>query len=192
MSTQGQEVLTGASTCRDLCGAAGDRADPHPPWPSGAQAAAARGPIAAQTNLEDREFKRCFSGPRLSCVGQRRPVGQRSESAAARFSGAEVAATVHQRDRLRVDPQNQGAFACLRKPRAQPTPSSRGAGTIGRRPLSRDQAACASWRSRAGVRGGARACNPRCMRIRSITADSAMAAMIFSSPPQFGQCSRSI
>ena len=35
------------------------------------------------------------------------------------------------------------------------------------------------------------ACNPRWVRIRSITADSRMAAMIFSSPPQFGQCSRS-
>jgi len=40
-------------------------------------------------------------------------------------------------------------------------------------------------------RGGARACRPKCVRIFSITGCSRMAAMIFSSPPQFGQCSRS-
>jgi hypothetical protein len=44
---------------------------------------------------------------------------------------------------------------------------------------------------RAGTRGGARACRPKCVRIFSITGCSRMAAMIFSSPPQFGQCSRS-
>ena len=31
---------------------------------------------------------------------------------------------------------------------------------------------------------------PRCVRIFAMTGDSRMAAMIFSSPPQFGQCSR--
>ncbi len=45
---------------------------------------------------------------------------------------------------------------------------------------------------RVGARGGARACSPRCVRMRSITTDSRMAAMILSSPPQLGQCSRSI
>ena len=53
------------------------------------------------------------------------------------------------------------------------------------------QAAC-SCGPRAGARGGARACNPRCVRIFSITGCSRIAAMIFSAPPQFGQCSRSI
>ena len=32
------------------------------------------------------------------------------------------------------------------------------------------------------------ACNPRCVRIFSMTGCSRIAAMIFSSPPQFGQC----
>ena len=91
-----------------------------------------------------RNFKRCFSGPWPGFVRQRRPVGQRSESAAARFSGAEAVATVHRRGRLRVNPQDHGVFAGPGKPRAQPAPSSRGAGPIGRRPSSRDQAACAT------------------------------------------------
>ena len=85
---------------------------------------------AAPGSMEDREFKRCFPAPWPGFVRQRRPVGQRSESAAARFSIAEVAAKVHRRGRLRVNPQNQGAFACLRKPRAQPAPLSRGAGRL--------------------------------------------------------------
>ena len=50
--------------------------------------------------------------------------------------------------------------------------------------------ACSAW-PRAGARGGARACRPKCLRIFSITGASRIAAMIFSSPPQFGQCSRS-
>ena len=58
--------------------------------------------------VEDREFKRCFPAPWPGFVQQRRPVGQRSESAAARFSGAQAVATVHRRGRLRVNPQNQG------------------------------------------------------------------------------------
>jgi hypothetical protein len=53
------------------------------------------------------------------------------------------------------------------------------------------QAAC-RCDPQAGARGGARACKPRCVRIFSITGCSRIAAMIFSSPPQFGQCSRSI
>jgi len=67
-----------------------------------------------------------FSRPRAGLRGQQRLAGQRSESAAARSSGAKVAATVDQRGRLRANPQNQGAFACLRKPRAQSAPSSQG------------------------------------------------------------------
>ena len=51
--------------------------------------------------------------------------------------------------------------------------------------------ACSAW-PRVGARGGARACNPKCVRIFSITGCSRIAAMIFSSPPQFGQCSMSI
>ena len=43
----------------------------------------------------------------------------------------------------------------------------------------------------AAARGGARACRPRCVRIFSMTGCSRIAAMIFSSPPQFGPCSRS-
>jgi len=39
---------------------------------------------------------------------------------------------------------------------------------------------------------GARTYRPTCVRNRSITADSKMATMILNSPPQFGQCSRSI
>lgn len=53
------------------------------------------------------------------------------------------------------------------------------------------QAAC-SIGSRAGERGGGRAGSPECSRIRSMTAGSRMAAMIFNSPPQFGQCCMSI
>ena len=54
------------------------------------------------------------------------------------------------------------------------------------------QAPCRAW-PRAGTRGGARACRPRCVRIFSITGRSRMAAMILSSPvPQFGQCCISI
>lgn len=45
---------------------------------------------------------------------------------------------------------------------------------------------------RAGVRGGALACNPSCVRMFSIAGCSRIAAMIFSSPPQHGQCSGSI
>ena len=52
------------------------------------------------------------------------------------------------------------------------------------------QAACRAC-SRAAERAGARACRPRCVRILSITGCSRITAMIFSSPPQFGQCSRS-
>jgi len=36
------------------------------------------------------------------------------------------------------------------------------------------------------------ACRPRCVRIFSITGCSRIAAMIFNSPPQFGQCALSI
>jgi hypothetical protein len=43
----------------------------------------------------------------------------------------------------------------------------------------------------ADALSGARACRPRCVRIFSMTGASRIAAMIFSSPPQFGQCSRS-
>ena len=39
-------------------------------------------------------------------------------------------------------------------------------------------------------RAGARACSPRCVRMRSINAESRMAGMILNWPPQFGQCSR--
>ena len=52
------------------------------------------------------------------------------------------------------------------------------------------QAACSAC-PRAGARGGARACSPGCVRIFSMTGCSRIAAMIFNSPPQFGQCSRS-
>ena len=55
-----------------------------------------------------------------------------------------------------------------------------------------DQAAWVSSGSRTGARGGARAGRPRCERILTITAGSSMAAMIFNSPPQFGQCSMSM
>ena len=54
-----------------------------------------------------------------------------------------------------------------------------------------DQTARSRICPRAGARGGARASRPRCVRIFSITGVSKIAAMIFSSPPQFGQCSRS-
>lgn len=57
--------------------------------------------------------------------------------------------------------------------------------------VGQPQAACSAWQ-RAGARGGARACNPKCVRIFSMTGCSRIAAMIFSSPPQFGQCSMSI
>ena len=50
--------------------------------------------------------------------------------------------------------------------------------TVGQR-----QAACSAW-PRAGARGGALACRPRCVRIFSITGCSRIAAMILSSPPQ--------
>ena len=45
---------------------------------------------------------------------------------------------------------------------------------------------------RAGARGGARACGAGCVRIFSMTGASRIAAMIFNSPRQLGQCSRSI
>ena len=41
-------------------------------------------------------------------------------------------------------------------------------------------------------RGDARAGNPRCVSILTITAGSSIAAMIFKSPPHCRQCSRSI
>lgn len=44
---------------------------------------------------------------------------------------------------------------------------------------------------RAGARCGARACNPKCVRLFSITGASRIAALICNSPTQFGQCSRS-
>ena len=52
------------------------------------------------------------------------------------------------------------------------------------------QAAC-SCDPRAGAWGGARASRPRCVRIFSMTGCSRIAAMIFNSPPQFGQCAMS-
>jgi hypothetical protein len=54
-----------------------------------------------------------------------------------------------------------------------------------------DQTARSRVCPRAGARGGARASRPKCVRTFSITGVSKIAAMIFSSPPQFGQCSRS-
>ena len=59
------------------------------------------------------------------------------------------------------------------------------------------QAACgiagiAGIAARAGERGGGRAGTPGRLRMRSMTGVSRIAAMIFSSPPQFGQCSKSI
>lgn len=64
----------------------------------------------------------------------------------------------------------------------------------GRRPLERVMGWLASggripW-PRAGERDGARACRPNCVRTFSITGRPRMAAMIFSSPGQFGQRSR--
>ena len=49
--------------------------------------------------------------------------------------------------------------------------------------MGRDGQAACSCDPRAGARGGARACNPRCVRIFSITGCSRIAAMIFSWPP---------
>ncbi len=52
-------------------------------------------------------------------------------------------------------------------------------------------AACNRSTRRAGARGGGCAANPRCVRIRSITAGSSIAAMTFSLPPHCSQRSRS-
>jgi len=49
----------------------------------------------------------------------------------------------------------------------------------------------AAW-NRSSRRAGARVGKPRWARIRTITGGSSMAAMIFTAPPQFGQCSMSI
>ena len=71
---------------------------------------------------------------------------------------------------------------------APPGPAGHGARTTKLRPRVRlDQVAC-DVGARAAERGGARAGSPRCSR----TDASRTAAMIFSSPPQFGQCSMSI
>ena len=59
---------------------------------------------------------------------------------------------------------------------------------MGRSASSREQAACATWRSRAGVHGSDRARSPSCVRPRWIAADSTVAAMTFSSLPQSRQC----
>ncbi len=55
-----------------------------------------------------------------------------------------------------------------------------------------DQAVARKSSDRAGRRGGARADNPRWVRIGAISVGSRRAAMIVKVPPQFGQCSRSI
>ena len=75
------------------------------------------------------------------------------------------------------------------KPRAQPIPAARAVRRLDRRCLTCAQTVCSAW-PRGGERGGARACNSRCARIFSITGCSRIAAMISSSPPQFGQRSR--
>jgi hypothetical protein len=61
-----------------------------------------------------------------------------------------------------------------------------GSGSVG------DQGSWNRSKARAGARGGARADQPRCVRILAITGGSSMAAMIVKGPPHWGQCSRSI
>ena len=99
-------------------------------------------------------------------------------------------AQAHQRGCLEVYPNDQAVSMGLAKPRTQPVPAAQSTGPLQRRRLDCGQAACSAW-PRAGARGGARACRPRCVRIFSMTGASRMAAMIFNWPPQFGQCSRS-
>ena len=55
-----------------------------------------------------------------------------------------------------------------------------------------NHAACNRSKRRAGARGGGCAANPRCVRMRSITARSSITAMIFSLPPHCGQRSISM
>jgi hypothetical protein len=92
--------------------------------------------------------------------------------------------------RLRVIPCLRAASFSPATTRTQPTPAAWVAGSPelsrlgGLRPL-------AAPGHGPAPRGGARACNPRCVRIFSITDGSRIAAMILSSPPQFGQCCRS-
>ncbi len=82
---------------------------------------------------EDREFKRCFLAPWPDFVGQQRPGGRvRSRQRPAQAVQTSLRRFIGEVN-LRVNPKDHGVFAGLRKPRGQPTPSSRrGAGAIGR------------------------------------------------------------
>ena len=91
---------------------------------------------------------RCWA-PWLDFAGQQRPVGMRSESPAARFSGAEGPELVNLRGCLLLNSQVRGAFASLGKRQPEPARSSRGSGQSGRGPSSRDQA-IAKRRGRSG------------------------------------------
>ena len=78
-------------------------------------------------------------------------------------------------------PSRFTALTRLYPRRAQPHSEARGAG-----PSSVVKQPAASLRALVPV-AAPWPCSPRCVRIRSITADSRMAAMILSWPPQFGQ-----
>ncbi len=92
--------------------------------------------------------------------------------------------------RLRVTPCRLAASIGPATTRTQPTPAALRSGPPEKWWIRIVKPACSAW-PRTGARGGARACRPKCVRIFSITGASRIAAMIFSSPPQFGQCSRS-
>jgi len=83
--------------------------------------------------MKVREFKRCFLAPLSTFVGQQRPVGcVRSRRRAAQAAQTSLRRSIGEVN-LQVSPQGHRVFAGLRKPRAQPAPSSRrGAGAIGR------------------------------------------------------------
>jgi len=106
-----QDCLRVETLARSECNAS-MRPGPHDP-------ARASGRPPASAAPEDRNFKRCFSDPWPGCVGHLRLSGQRSESAAGRRAAQKLPRRVYRRGRLRVNPQNLGAFAGVRKPRTQ-------------------------------------------------------------------------
>jgi len=178
-----QRTLLAAFLRPDLCRRANGHCPPRRHRLAGT-AGRAQGAGPQPAGREVRLFKRSFPCPTAPRTRQSTTLGAfesvlRDGCGLLGVDGA--AKIVRHGRRLRVIPCHQTASIGPANLRTQSTPAAlvvRVARTV---MVGQRQAACSAW-PRVGARGGARACNPKCVRIFSITDCSRIAAMILSSP----------
>ena len=148
--------------------------------------------------MEERLFKRPFSSPTAPRTRQPRGGTERSKRLSLSLDAVRDLFGVHgpAKNRLsgrcpRVTPCPRASSIGFKSPRTQPTPADPVAGSPEWAQLGSLRPLAAPGQGQAHG-AGALACRPRCARIFWITGCLRIAALIFSSPPQFGQCSTSI